>query len=44
MVLKVLVKDCSYVNFDEMIRDRVVFGICLLKIREKLIMIGSDLV
>lgn len=41
--LKVLVKDCSYANPDEMIRDRVVFGIRSSKIREKLITTGSDL-
>ena len=41
--LKVLVKDCGYANPDEMIRDRVVFGIRSVKIREKLITTGSDL-
>lgn len=38
-----LVKDCGYANPGEMIRDRVVFGICSSKIREKLITTGSDL-
>lgn len=38
-----LVKDCGYANPDEMIRDRVVFGIRSSKIREKLITTGSDL-
>lgn len=31
--LNVLVKDCAYTNPDEMIRDRVVFGIHSAKIR-----------
>ena len=36
-------KDRRYANQDEMIRDRVVFGIRSAKIREKLIIKGSDL-
>ena len=41
--LKVKVKDCGYDNSDEMVRDRIVFGIKSDKIREKLIMQGSEL-
>lgn len=41
--LNVLVKDCAYTNPDEMIRERVVFGIHSAKIRQKLITTGSDL-
>ncbi|XP_048751787.2 uncharacterized protein K02A2.6-like [Ostrea edulis] len=41
--LKVLVKDCGYANSEEMLRDRIVFGVRSAKIREKLITTGSDL-
>lgn len=36
-------KDCSYANPDEMVRDMVVIGINNTKIREKLINVGSEL-
>ena len=35
--LKVQVKDCGYDNAEEMVRDRIVFGIKSDKVREKLI-------
>jgi len=35
--LKLLVRDCSFKEPDEMIRDRIVFGTNSRKIREKLI-------
>ncbi|XP_056880704.1 uncharacterized protein LOC130521067 isoform X1 [Takifugu flavidus] len=41
--LRLLVKDCSYNNSEEMVRDRVVFGIYSPKVREKLLSVGSDL-
>ncbi|XP_062593874.1 uncharacterized protein LOC134255374 [Saccostrea cucullata] len=41
--LKVGVKDCGYQNADEMVRDRLVFGVRSDKIREKLINEGSNL-
>ncbi|XP_069129346.1 uncharacterized protein [Argopecten irradians] len=41
--LQVLVKDCNYDNSDEMVRDRIVFGVKNPKVRKKLINIGSDL-
>ncbi|KAK0141090.1 hypothetical protein N1851_021892 [Merluccius polli] len=41
--LKLLVKDCAYANEDEMVRDRIVFGIQSAKVREKLLSVGSDL-
>ena len=41
--LKVKVKDCGYEKEDEMVRDRIVFGVRSAKVREKLIMQGSDL-
>ena len=41
--LQILVKDCSYDKPDEMVRDRVVFGVRNNKVREKFINIGSDL-
>ena len=42
--LHVSVKDCDYgTNADEMIRDRIVFGINSSKIRQKLINVGKDL-
>ena len=41
--LRVQVKECGYTNPDEMVRDRIVFGIRAEKVREKLIMQGSDL-
>ena len=41
--LQILVKDCSYDKADEMVRDRIVFGVRSSKIREKFITIGSDL-
>lgn len=41
--LKLLVKDCDYANNDEMVRDRIVFGIHSAKVREKLLNVGSEL-
>lgn len=41
--LRLLVKDCGYTNGEEMVRDRIVFGINSPKIREKLLNVGSDL-
>ncbi|XP_014667306.1 PREDICTED: uncharacterized protein LOC106808905, partial [Priapulus caudatus] len=35
--LRVLGKDCNYSDLDEMIRDRIVFGISNSKVREKLV-------
>lgn len=35
--LRTLVKDCSYTNPEEMIRDRIVFGTPSAKVREELI-------
>ena len=41
--LKLLARDCNFKDTDDMIRDRIVFGIQLEKIREKLIIVGEDL-
>ncbi|KAK3107010.1 hypothetical protein FSP39_004902 [Pinctada imbricata] len=41
--LRTLAKDCSFTNKDEMIRDRIVFGVTQEKAREKLINVGADL-
>ncbi|KAL6462444.1 hypothetical protein MHYP_G00288660 [Metynnis hypsauchen] len=41
--LRLLVKDCGYPNGDEMVRDRIVFGINSPRIREKLLCYGSGL-
>lgn len=41
--LKLLVKDCDYANKEEMVRDRIVFGINSTKVREKLLNVGSEL-
>lgn len=41
--LRLLVRDCNYANPEEMVQDRVVFGINSPKVREKLPNIGSDL-
>ena len=41
--LRTLVKDCSYTNPDEMIRDRNVFGTSSTKVREKLVNEGEKL-
>lgn len=43
--LKVLSKDCSFGEeyIDDMIRDRLVFGVKSQKIREKLLTVGEDL-
>ena len=42
--LKLLVKDCEYGQAeDDIVRDRIAFGIKSAKVREKLIDIGSDL-
>ena len=41
--LKLLVRDCSFKEPDEMIRDRIVFETNSRKIREKLINEGKDL-
>ena len=40
--LKLLVRDCSFKEPDEMIRDRIVFGTNSRKIREKLINKGKE--
>uniref|UniRef100_A0A674EBM2 Gypsy retrotransposon integrase-like protein 1 n=1 Tax=Salmo trutta TaxID=8032 RepID=A0A674EBM2_SALTR len=41
--LRLLVKDCDYANKDEMVRDRIVFGIHSPRVREKLLNVGSEL-
>ena len=41
--LKLLVRDCSFKEPDEMILDRIVFGTNSRKIREKLINEGKEL-
>ncbi|KAL6455152.1 hypothetical protein MHYP_G00364050 [Metynnis hypsauchen] len=41
--LRLLAKDCGYPNGDEMVRDRIVFGINSPRIREKLLCYGSGL-
>jgi hypothetical protein len=41
--LKLLARDCNFKDTDEMIRDRIVFGIQSEKVREKLINIGKEL-
>ncbi|RXN35724.1 Retrovirus-related Pol polyprotein from transposon 412 [Labeo rohita] len=41
--LRLLVKDCNYANSDEMIQERIVFGIYSPKVREKLLNMGSEL-
>ena len=41
--LRTVVKDCSYTNPEEMIRDRIVFGTSSAKVREKLINEGEKL-
>ena len=41
--LKLLVKDCGYDKPDEMVRDRIVFGVNCHKIRELLLQKGSEL-
>lgn len=41
--LKLLAVDCSYTDPNEMIRDRIVFGVKSAKIREKLINEGENL-
>ncbi|KAJ8332643.1 hypothetical protein SKAU_G00424320 [Synaphobranchus kaupii] len=41
--LKLLVKDCNYLNSDEMVRDRIVFAINSPRVREKLLSHGPDL-
>ena len=41
--LKLLARDCSFTEPDEMIRDRIVFGTNSRKIREKLINEGKEL-
>ena len=40
--LRLLVKDCDYANKDEMVRDRIVFGIHSPRVREKLLNVGSE--
>ena len=42
-LLKLLARDCNFKHTDDMIRDRIVFGIQSEKIREKLINVGEDL-
>ena len=41
--LKLLAKDCSFKDPEEMIRDRIVFGTNSFRVREKLISVGADL-
>ena len=41
--LKLLVKDCDYVDPDEMVRNRVIIGCNATKTRRRLIQEGSDL-
>ncbi len=41
--LKLLVKECDCANEEEMVRDRIVFGIHSPKVREKLLSVGSEL-
>ena len=41
--LKLLAKDCSFKDPEEMIRDRIVFGTNSSRVREKLISVGADL-
>ena len=41
--LKLLVKDCGYTNADEMVQDRIVFGVHSPKVREKLLSHGAEL-
>ena len=41
--LHILVRDCAYPNLEEMVRDRIVFGVKSNKAREKLMCVGSDL-
>ena len=41
--LKLLAKDCSYNDENDMVRDRIVFGVTSPKIREKLINEGDKL-
>ena len=41
--LRLKLRDCDYLDSDEMIRDRIVFGTNSPKIREKLINVGRDL-
>lgn len=42
--MKFLVRDCFFKEFDEMICDRIVFGINFCKIWEKLINEGKELI
>lgn len=41
--LRLLVKDCAYADSEEMVRDRIVFGIHSPRVREKLLSVGSEL-
>ena len=41
--LKLFVEDCKYDKPDEIVRDRIVFGVASSEIREKLLQVGSDL-
>ena len=41
--LKTLAKDCNFNDPDEIIRERIVFGVSEERAREKLINVGSDL-
>lgn len=41
--LQILVKDCQYDKPDEMVRDRIVFGVRNSKVREKFINVGLEL-
>ena len=41
--LRLLMKDCNYANSEELIQDRVVFGIHSPRVREKLLSVGSEL-
>ncbi|RXN11580.1 Retrovirus-related Pol poly from transposon [Labeo rohita] len=41
--LRLLVEDCAYADSEEMVRDRIVFGIHSPRVREKLLSVGSEL-
>ena len=41
--LKLLAQDCAYQQAEEMVRDRIVFGVRSSKVRARLIQEGSSL-
>ena len=41
--LKLLAQDCGYQQAEEMVRDRIVFGVRSSKVRARLIQEGSSL-